>query len=156
MIHLRKEKCLEMKLARQRAGLSQSELAEEVGCKQSAISMFERGDPTKLSDGVVDKIARKFEISLEEPPTIQIQNRVSVVSAADERGYCPNPECPSNIRYRAGDQVFLEPNRALADPVGGKFCAKCGEILEKRCPNCGASLHDGAVCSFCGKPYVAV
>jgi hypothetical protein len=39
--------------------------------------------------------------------------------------------------------------------VGGKFCAVCGEVLEKRCPNCNAPIHEGAVCSFCGSPYVS-
>ena len=35
-------------------------------------------------------------------------------------------------------------------------CAVCGEVLEKCCPNCGAPLHDGAICSICGDPYVAI
>ena len=31
-----------------------------------------------------------------------------------------------------------------------------GEILEKRCPNCGAPVHAGGICSLCGEQYVAV
>ena len=41
-----------------------------------------------------------------------------------------------------------------ADPVGGKYCAMCGELLERACPNCGAPVHAGAICSLCGQPYV--
>ena len=54
-----------------------------------------------------------------------------------------------------GRTLYL-PNRDEADPVGGKFCAYCGEILEKRCPNCGAPVHAGAICAHCGQPYLAV
>lgn len=147
---------MEIKLARREAGLSQSEVAAEVGCKQSALSMFEAGDPTKLNDEVVEKLARKFNISLEDPSPVKTENLSKEVVITGEKGFCPNPDCPSNRRYQVGGQLFLEPDRSMADPVGGKFCVKCGEVLEKRCPNCGAPLHDGAVCSFCGKSYIAV
>lgn len=146
---------MEIKRARREAGVSQSELAREVGCKQSALSMFESGDPTKLNDEVVEKLAKKFGISLADESAEKgaAESTVGVLTAG-ERGFCSNPQCPSNHRYLVGEQVFLEPDRLAADPVCGKFCAKCGEVLEKRCPNCGAHLHDGAVCSYCGKPYI--
>ena len=37
----------------------------------------------------------------------------------------------------------------------GTVCALCGEILERRCPNCGAPVHAGAICSLCGQPYIS-
>jgi len=117
--------------------------------------MFEQGDGTKLNDAVVEKLAKKFGIDLKASAEM-------VVPASDGRrlvteagvGFCPNPHCPSNHCYEVDGRTYYRPERASADPVGGKFCAVCGEILEKRCPNCGAPVHEGAVCSYCGEPYV--
>ena len=154
MINLDPEICRRMCEARREAGLSQSLLAAEVGCKQSALSMFEQGDGTKLNDETIEKLAEKFGISLKEK-----SSRVSCaeVFPAREKGtaFCPNPDCPGNHGYSAGAEFFFRPERNAQDPVGGRFCALCGEVLEVRCPSCGAELHDGGVCSFCGKPYVA-
>ena len=149
------EICKKLKKARQEAKLSQSVVAVEVGCRQSALSMFEQGDGTKLNDVVIRKLAEKFGVSLtEEAPVSKLTCACETVSAA--RGFCPNPKCPSNRAYEVDARTLLKPDRTAADPVGGKFCAVCGEALEKRCPNCGAPVHDGAVCSFCGEPYIAV
>ena len=153
--------CLEIKRARRAAGISQSALAAEVGCKQSALSMFEQGQGTKLNDEVIGKLARKFNIEL-KPVTPEGESAASVVPSPQPsplphtHGFCPNPHCPSNHAYEVEGRTFLRPDRTVADPVGGRFCALCGEVLEKRCPTCGASLHEGAVCSFCGSPYVAL
>ena len=148
--------CFKIKEARRRAGLSQSVLANEVGCKQAALSMFEQGDGTKLNEDVVKALAEKFSISLEEeklPPPPPPQ---STFITSTERGFCPNSACPSHHRYEVEGRILLKIDRAATDPVGGKYCAICGEILEKRCPNCGALVHDGAVCSICGSPYVPI
>lgn len=161
MINLRPEICKRIREARRAAKLSQSVLAAEVGCKQSAISMFEQGDGTKLNDEVIERLAKKFGISLdgckgqspsENAVPMMAINRPELIT----RGFCSNPQCPTNQRYSVEGRVLLLPDREKADPVGGKFCALCGEVLEKRCPNCGAQVHDGAVCSFCGEPYVVV
>ena len=116
--------------------------------------MFEQGDGTKLNDAVIGKLAKKFGVSLTETSVSEFTGSAVTVSAS--HGFCPNPKCPSNAAYAVDGRTFLRPDRAAADPVGGKFCALCGEILEKRCPNCGAPVHNGAICSFCGEPYVAV
>lgn len=120
--------------------------------------MFEsRGDGTKLNDEVIRKLAKKFGITLDEKkedtpaPIIR-----PVVAMAHASGFCPNPECPSHHRYEIDGRLLLRPDRAVQDPVGGRYCAVCGELLERRCPNCGAPVHDGAICSLCGEPYVAV
>ena len=153
--NLSPEICFKLKEARRAAKLSQSELAAEIGCKQSALSMFEQGDGTKLNDIVIGKLAKKFGVSLTAEASAS-GLAGSVVAASASRGFCPNPKCPSNAAYAVDGRTLLRPDRSAADPVGGKFCAICGEVLEKRCPNCGASVHEGAVCSFCGEPYVSV
>ena len=162
MTKLDPEICLKLKEARREAGLSQSVVAAEVGCKQSALSMFEQGDGTKLNEEVVTRLAKKFGVPLTVASEAKapVGNRVPRVFAPageiSERGFCPNPHCPSNRLYEVSGRTFALPNRLTADPVGGKFCALCGEVLEKRCPNCGAPVHDGAVCSLCGDAYVAL
>ena len=154
MINLSPEICQKLKEARRAAKLSQSVVAAEVGCGQSALSMFEQGDGTKLNEAVIRKLAEKFGVSLAESKTESVP--VPAPVSVGERGFCPNPHCPSNRSYEVDGRTFLLPDRTAADPVRGRYCALCGEVLEKRCPNCGMPVHDGAVCSFCGEPYIAV
>ena len=156
MLNLSPEICQKIKEARRAAKLSQSVIAAEVGCKQSALSMFEQGDGTKLNEAVIRKLAEKFGVSLTETKCSPVPVPVPASLASGERGFCPNPHCPSNRSYEVDGRTFLLPDRVQADPVRGRHCALCGEVLEKRCPNCGMPVHDGAVCSFCGEPYVAV
>lgn len=163
MTELNPEVCLKIKEARRAAGLSQGVVAAEVGCNQSALSMFEQGNGTKLNDVVIEKLAKKFGVDL-HPKAAEAAKTVETEKAAVAQllktepgtGFCPNPHCPSNHRYEVDGRLFAKPVRQEADPVGGKFCAVCGELLEKRCPNCGAPVHEGAVCSMCGEPYVAI
>lgn len=161
MTNLSPEICKKLKAARRAAGLSQTVLAVEVGCKQSALSMFEQGDGTKLNDEVIEKLAKRFGIELKQGSGVEgssSSTRVSAVGLHIQSGqaFCPNPLCPSNHAYTVDGRDYVLPDRSAADPVGGKFCALCGEVLERRCPNCGASVHAGAICSLCGEPYVAV
>ncbi len=162
MTNLDREFCISVRNARRERGISQSMLAKEVGCKQSALSMFEAGDGTKLNDETVLKLAEYFglEIPRENAPAAGDAAVPNIsrpfANTAIERGFCPNPNCPTNKRYTVEDRIFARPAREECDPAGGKFCAICGEVLEKRCPNCGAHLHEGGVCSFCGEPYVAI
>jgi len=153
------EFCRNVRSARREAGLTQGELASEVGCKQSALSMFEQGDGTKLNDEVIDKLAKKFNLSYNLGQSSSSSSPSSQQPTASNqyflRGFCPNPHCPSNHEYFVEEIRLFRPDREAADPVGGKYCALCGELLEKRCPNCGAPVHAGAICSLCGQPYVS-
>lgn len=150
MTNLNPDICRRIKEARREAGLSQSQVAVEVGCKQSALSMFEQGDGTKLNDDVIEKLAAKFNIEL---PGATIAPKFSGTHSRGS-GYCPNPGCPSHVKYVVDGRSLFRINREATDPAGGKFCAICGEVLERKCPNCGLIVHDGAICSFCGEPYV--
>jgi len=155
VIELSPEVCLKIKEARRAAKLQQSVVAAEVGCKQSALSMFENGDGTKLNDEVVEKLAKKFGVDLKAPVEKKVASSSSLQLVTEAKtGFCPNSHCPSNHAYEVDGRTLFRPDRSSADPVGGKFCAICGEVLEKRCPNCGAPVHEGAVCSYCGEPYV--
>lgn len=149
--------CKKIKEARRKAGLSQSQIAKEINCKQSALSMFEQGDGTKLNDEAIERLCAKFSINIEEEAN---NNETSIKSASlvsiksSSKGYCPNPKCPTNRKYEVESKIYYLPDRDSADPVGGKYCAMCGEILEHVCPNCGAPIHHGAICSICGEPYI--
>jgi len=151
---------LKFKEARKAKGLNQSALAHAMGCMQSAISMFEGGMTTKLSDETVQKMASFLGVSLEtQPEKVEVDESVPVlalnsVASVIVRGYCPNGHCYSNVPYAIDGRLFYRPSRAVATPTGGKYCAVCGELLEMRCPVCGAPLNEGACCAVCGSAYV--
>jgi len=43
------------------------------------------------------------------------------------------------------------PACAYENPMGARFCASCGSLLERACPSCGASLPaDASFCTSCG------
>ena len=159
MTNLDPEICHRLKTARKAAKISQIDLANEIGCKQSALSMFEQGDGTKLNDEVIRRLAEKFGVDLDAKKKAAALGgdapHPAPVMRSQAKGYCPNPRCPSNRAYDVEGRTFYLPDRAAADPVFGKFCALCGETLIKACPNCGAPVHDGGFCSLCGEPYIA-
>lgn len=117
--------------------------------------MFEQGDGTKLNDDVIEKLAQKFGLEVKFVGATSVVSPIPLIQKTlPASGYCPNASCPSHLRYEVEGRLFLKPNRAETDPVGGKYCAICGELLERTCPNCGAPVHAGAICSLCGEPYV--
>ncbi len=151
MKNLSPEICRQFGKIRRAKDISQSSLAAELGCKQPALSMFEAGDGTKLSEEVVRNLAARLGISLDQPPETEGDLAESAC-----RGFCPNFQCPSNIPYLVAGRLLFGPSRNMSSPVpSARRCAICGEVLEHRCPTCGAPLNDGACCCVCGMPYVA-
>ena len=140
---------MKFKDARRALGLTQTELAAELGCHQAALSMFEKGKSTKLSEEYVLKLATRLKIDLKallgsgESATESFQK--TIVST----GFCPDPDCPSNTAYAVGERTFFRITLQK-----GRYCAHCGEVLEKCCPSCGAVLNEGGCCTMCGRPYV--
>jgi len=142
--------CEKFREARRAHGLTQTALATEVGCQQAALSMFEKGNGTKLSAEYVEKIAKRLGIDL-----VALQKKVALEELNPSTtpivtlGFCPEPECPSNTAYAVAGRTFHKVTLQR-----GRYCAFCGEVLETRCASCGAVLNEGACCSCCGTPYV--
>ena len=160
MRNLSPDFCRQIGQARRDRGISQSALAAGLGCKQPALSAFEAGDGTKLSEETVMRLSEKFGIPI-APPPLDVEGDRSMRSAGeivDENaplGFCPNFLCPSNVPYVVAGRLFSRPSRSISAPVSSALrCAACGEVLEHRCPICGAPVNDGACCCFCGQPYV--
>lgn len=168
MLNISTDICNLFKEARKAKGLNQSALARAVGCQQSAISMFEGGMSTKLSDEAVNKMAEVLGLDLtallkqeeekkkeaDQGSSISINVQPEVATSFVVQGYCPNCHCPSNVPYVVDGHLFYRPSRGVASPKGGTRCTQCGELLEMRCPVCGAPLNDGACCAVCGSAYV--
>ena len=148
MQNVSKTICQAFKDARRALGLSQCVLANEIGCHQEAISMFERGNATKLSEEYVSKIATRLGIDLKKLQDEE-SNAGKPAEVSVSVGYCPDCECPSNTSYSVGERTFYKITLQK-----GIYCAHCGEVLEKRCPACGAALNEGACCTMCGKKYI--
>ncbi len=128
--------------------MTQSALASAAGCRQSAVSMMERGREDALSYATLEKIAELLGVEL-PADFAPVASHYPVTGAG--RGYCPAFDCPSNSPYVVGGELFLLPSL----DSGGKYCRYCGELLEFRCPGCGSPVGDGACCVLCGAAYVS-
>lgn len=152
MAHLSIFFCRELARARRDKGMTQSALAHAVGCKQSAISMLESGQPEKLSQETVGKIATLLGVTLESQASLTAVQSPLVTAAAAARGFCPNAECYASVPYAVQGELRFWPRlQPLAD---GGHCRFCGELLESRCPQCGAPVSEGACCPACGAERV--
>lgn len=141
--------CQKFREARRALKLTQCALANEIGCQQAALSMFEKGNCTKLSGEYVEKIAVRLGIDLKNLLANAKNGELSEGAAASLTGFCPDSECPSNTAYAVGSRTLYR-----ITIQKGIYCAHCGEVLERCCPSCGAALNEGACCSMCGNPYV--
>lgn len=140
--------CRQLALARREKGMTQSTLAQAVGCKQSAISMLESGQPEKLSQEAVAKIAALLEVPL-EPHSAQGHSSAPIPHPSVALAYCPSAACPSNVPYAVAGELLFWPRPQPAS-ASAKHCAYCGEVLERQCPRCGAAVTAGACCPACG------
>lgn len=137
--------CQRLAKARRAKAMTQSALAEAVGCKQSAISMLESGQTSKISGESVAKIAALLEVPLPEA-----EPSVAPAPLPEYgQGFCPNAHCFSNIPYVIADELIFWP-RPAAGGAAARHCVVCGELLERRCPHCGAAADGGAACASCG------
>jgi transcriptional regulator with XRE-family HTH domain len=137
---------------RRALGVTQSQLAEEVNCAQSAVSMFESGRMDVLSRDKVAAIAAVLDVDLDEIFSVDLamNGPVSVLK------YCPSDECPSNIPYVVRAQLCFQPKMVLAPTAQQTRCAGCGDVLEDCCPDesCCAPVEEGSFCMCCGSAYV--
>ena len=148
MAQLSREVCRQLAQARREKGFTQSRLAREVGCKQSAISMLEAGQCGKLSAESVGKLAELLGVALPDA-TVAVPEQ-TVPSA---QGFCPDALCPSNIPYLVQERLLFWPR--LQETAAGTRCIYCGEFLETHCPACGVSvIMGGATCGACGAARV--
>jgi len=143
--------CRQLAQARRAKSLTQSALAEAVGCKQSAISMLESGQAEKIAQETVGKIAALLGV---KPEGAGAEPADAGGAPAVGRGYCPSAACASNVPYVTAGELLFWP-RPQPAAASHRHCAYCGELLEHRCPNCGAPVTEGACCRACGAARVA-
>ena len=148
-----KEFCQSLARARRARSMTQSALATAVGCKQSAISMLEAGQSTKVADETIVKIAALLDVALpqESAASDQPRTEISRGPVTARRPFCPNALCHSNVPYLSGDTLLFWP-QSHADTL---HCTLCGELLERNCPHCGAvPVEPGGCCAACGGALV--
>jgi DNA-binding XRE family transcriptional regulator len=145
----------QIRLARRQRGMTQSQLAREVHCSQSAISMYESGHLDALADKTVKLIADLMGLEI---PDDASSDAAGEPVALASRKYCPVDDCPSNIPYVAGGGLHFKPTLVEGPVNEPSHCGFCGEVLESACPQdgCGAPLNEGGVCERCGVSYVPV
>jgi len=128
--------------------MTQAELARQVGCQQSAVSMMESGRVTALARETLERIARELGVPFEAPSAFAATVETGVVGQA----HCPEPECPSNVPFVVNGALILWPMEQPSS--GGRHCAYCGELLAHHCRQCGEPVLPGACCRDCGTAYV--
>jgi transcriptional regulator with XRE-family HTH domain len=138
--------------ARRARGFTQSALARQADCKQSAISMFERGHESALAQSKVETILKLLGIEAPDPTTPAAPSPEPLTP--HPLRYCPVFDCPSNIPFIVQNKLLLSPSQRLPT-VDDKHCPFCGELLENECPDCGAAVNHGACCTRCGTPYIS-
>jgi DNA-binding XRE family transcriptional regulator len=141
--------CRKLREARRAQGLTQAELAQRVGCQQSAVSMMEAGRVTALAPETRARIAAELGLRLEGVAT----ERATAAAPVRVPAFCPEPDCPSNVPFVVNGELVFWPRGAS---VGGeRHCVCCGEVLARICGTCGAAVTAGACCRDCGTAYVS-
>jgi transcriptional regulator with XRE-family HTH domain len=136
--------------ARRARGLTQSALAAQAGCTQSALSMMETGRMDALARPTLAKVAELLGVPLD--PKSGAEGPTAAADAPAGRAFCPSCDCPSNVPLAVNGEVILWPRSQPGG--GGRHCAFCGEVLAQTCRGCGAPAVAGACCTHCGTPLV--
>lgn len=141
--------------ARRRQGLTQSELARQAGCRQSAVSMFERGHANALARPTIETLLKLLAIELpaSDSDASTAAAAAKPFSRTATHRYCPVFDCPSNVPFTVQGTLLVKPQAQPA--ANARHCAFCGELLESACPECGAAVNSGACCAQCGSPYIS-
>lgn len=126
--------------------LTQAQLAQRVGCTQSAISHFENGDFSALSQETLQKIQ-----------TVISPDREAVASS-DVLAFCPNPDCSVALTLVNQGSLAIRPAMyRITSKTVAVHCKICGSLLEYGCRSCLTPLVDGALfCVGCGTALVEV
>ncbi len=141
----------QLSTARRAKGMTQSALAQQVGCKQSAISMMEQGRESALAQKHITAIAKILEVDM---GSLSIEDHASHTQQGQR--YCPTFDCPSNTVYAVNGTLYAMPRESAHNGSSdSKHCSYCGELLEAQCPECRASATPGACCTQCGTAYIA-
>jgi transcriptional regulator with XRE-family HTH domain len=140
---------------RRALGISQQELADKVGVRQSAVSTFERrgNEARVLSAENVRLLADVLGLVVGEGDVVVRQAGVRLALF-----FCPDSECPSTLAYRVGERTAYRPRFVRAEAGERLFCPDCGEVCEVRCPGCRAPVSErlrGAFCPECGSPFLS-
>ena len=136
--------------ARRARGLTQCALAEQVGCRQSALSMLESGRMDAVTHATVVKIAKLLDVVL-DPATKAIAPD-QAVAPLTAGALCPSGDCPSNAPFAVNGEILFWPrHQPIAD---ARHCVFCGEVLVRACRQCGAPIAEGACCARCGTAHV--
>lgn len=125
--------------------LTQSQLAERVGCTQSAISHFENGDFSALSPETVERVQAVISSDGE-------------AAVSEVLAFCPNPDCAVALTLVNQGNLAIRPAMyRITGTTVAVHCKVCGALLECGCRSCLTPLVDGAVfCVGCGAPLVDV
>ncbi len=139
---------LALRDARRAQGLTQSDIAREINCTQSAISMFEAGRTNALSAETIAQIARKLGVDAKALPSSPARPPVFK--------YCPVDECPMNVPFVVRGEILFTPTLTNAPDTQMTRCPFCGELMESHCPgkDCGAPVANSSCCPDCGTRYV--
>lgn len=144
----------QVQLERRRLGMTQADLANQVGSTQSQISLLERGQVGAVSTETLERITSLLEIS-----------KSKTSSPASTGGYCPNPLCCAAVRQKDsfgfldGTIYRLESPKYTLNPWFSQtaYCKHCGTKMQKSCPDCGNEIPSGGChCDTCGVPFIGL
>jgi transcriptional regulator with XRE-family HTH domain len=128
--------------------VSQVELAQSVGCSQTAISKIEAGELDALSKEKLTLLCRELGLSFPGSPS-----EVLVLS------FCGNSDCPLGWREVVNGKLIVLPGMFRLEPAMNQFCKACGTLLLSACQEikCGAPAQEGAAfCIKCGTALVQI
>lgn len=125
---------------RKELGLTQSELADQVGVSQTKISRLESDLDGSVDLRLLSKIARALNRPVSELLPEELAEDLQRTAQDVFYAFCPNPLCRSNaIKRERGDAtVYWNSDKQYAQDRFDEtnFCPKCGEELVKECPSC--------------------